>query len=63
MIAKALQTYGAYIVDTGGALAVRGVTDQNLGSNSWASVNTPKAPNISNIPWSQFRVLQLQSCN
>ncbi len=62
-IAKALQTYGAYIVDTGGALAVRGVTDQNLGSNSWASTNTPKGANISNIPWNLIRVLQIQSCN
>lgn len=62
-IAKALQVYGAYIVDTGGALAVRGVTDQNLGSDSWASVNTPKAANISDLPWDQIRVLQIQSCN
>lgn len=63
MIAKALQVYGAYIVDTGGALAVRGVTDQNLGSDSWASVNAPKAASISNLPWDQVRVLQIQSCN
>ena len=62
-IAKALQVYGAYIVDTGGALAVRGVTDQNLGSNSWASVNAPKAANISNLPWDMIRVLQIQPCN
>lgn len=62
-IAKALQVYGAYVVDTGGALAVRGVTDQNLGSDSWASVNTPKAANISDLPWDKLRVLQIQSCN
>jgi hypothetical protein len=62
-IAKALQTYGAYVVDTGGALAVRGVTDLNLGSDSWASVGAPKAANISNIPWSSLRVLQITPCN
>lgn len=62
-IAKALQVYGAYIVDTGGALAVRGVTDLNLGSDSWASVNAPKAASISDLPWDKIRVLQIQSCN
>lgn len=63
MIAKALQTYGAYIVDTGGALAVRGVTDQNQGGNVWNSLQVPKGANIPDIPWSRIRVLQIQSCN
>jgi hypothetical protein len=62
VIAKALQTYGAFVVDTGGALAVRGVTDQNQGGSSWAAVNTPKGANISNIPWQLIRVLEIQSC-
>jgi hypothetical protein len=61
MIAKALQTYGAYVVDTGGALAIRGVTDQNIGTK-WSSVGTPKARDISNLPWDQIRVLQIQPC-
>jgi hypothetical protein len=63
LIAKALQTYGAYVVDNAGAIGVRGVTDQNLGDTSWASVNTPKGGLISNLPWSQFRVLRIRSCN
>ena len=63
VIAKALQTYGAYIVDTGGALAVRGVTDQNQGGNQWASVRVPKGGNISDIPWRRLRVLRIQPCN
>lgn len=63
IIAKALQTYGAYIVDTGGALAVRGVTDQNQGGNQWASVRVPKGGNISDIPWRRLRVLRIQPCN
>ncbi len=63
ILAKALQTYGAYVVDTGGALAVRAVTDQNLGSTSWASVNTPKGALINDIPWDRMRVMQIQSCN
>jgi hypothetical protein len=63
VIAKALQSYGAYVSDTGGSLAIRGVTDVNLGTTTWAWANTPKGPSLSNLPWSSFRVLQLQSCN
>jgi hypothetical protein len=63
IIAKALQTYGAYVVDSSGAMSFRGVTDQNLGATNWASVNTPKGGSLSNLPWSSMRVLQIQSCN
>jgi hypothetical protein len=63
VIAKALQTYGAYVVDTGGSLSIRGVTDMNAGSATWASAGTPKGPNLSNLPWSSVRVLLIQSCN
>ncbi len=63
VIAKALQTYGAFVSDTGGSLALYGVTDQNLGSTTWAWANTPKGPSLSNLPWSQFRVILIQSCN
>jgi hypothetical protein len=63
VVAKALQTYGAYVSDTSGSLAIRGVADMNLGSKNWAWANTPKGASLSNLPWSQFRVIQLQSCN
>jgi hypothetical protein len=62
-IAHALQTYGAYVVDTGGAMALYGVTDMNQGNVTWSSVGMSKAPSLSNLPWSSFRVLQIQSCN
>jgi Putative Ig domain len=63
IVAKALQNYGAYVSDTSGSLAIRGVADMNLGSKNWAWANTPKGPSLTNLPWSQFRVLQIQSCN
>jgi hypothetical protein len=62
-IAHALQTYGAYVVDTGGAMALYGVTDMNQGNVTWSSVGMTKAPSLSFLPWSSFRVLQIQSCN
>ena len=63
VIAKALQKYGAFVSDTGGSLAIRGVTDMNLGTDTWAAAGTPKGPSLSNLPWSSFRVLTIQSCN
>ena len=62
-IAHALQTYGAYVVDTGGAMSLYGVTDMNQGNVTWSSVGMTKAPSLSNLPWSSFRVLQIHSCN
>lgn len=62
-IATALQTYGAYVVDTGGALALYAVSDMNTSNTTWASVGMTKLPSLSNLPWSSFRVIQIQSCN
>lgn len=62
-IAHALQEYGAYVVDTGGRLAIRGVADVNLGDNSWASAATPTQAGLSELPWDRVRVLQSPSCN
>ena len=62
-IAHALQTYGAYVVDTGGAMALYGVTDMNQGNVTWSSVGMSKAPSLSFLPWNSFRVLQIHSCN
>ena len=63
IIAKALQKYGAFVSDTGGSMALRGFTDVNAGSATWSSAGTPKGPSLSNLPWSSFRVLTIQSCN
>lgn len=62
-VAIALQTYGAYVVDTSGALALYAVSDMNAGNTSWASVGMTKFPSLSNLPWSSFRVIKIQSCN
>ncbi len=63
VIATALQVYGAYVADTGGALAIRGVADLNLGPVTWAGSNTPKGGSLSMLPWTRFRVLLLEPCN
>jgi hypothetical protein len=62
-LARALQRYGAYVVDTGGALAVRGVSDINLRDNSWATAGTPTGAGLSDLPWDRMRVLQMRPCN
>ncbi|MGA2962343.1 MAG: Ig-like domain repeat protein [Candidatus Korobacteraceae bacterium] len=63
IIATALQTYGAYVVDTSGALALYAVNDINTSNTTWASVGMTKFPSLSSLPWSSFRVIQIQSCN
>ena len=62
-LARALQRYGGYIVDTGGALAVRGVSDLNFPDNSWAAAGTPTQAGLFDLPWDRMRVLQLRPCN
>jgi hypothetical protein len=59
VMAKALQTYGAYVSDHGGAVAFYGQTDMNAGNMTWASVGVPKEPSLSNLPWNLFRVLSI----
>jgi hypothetical protein len=64
VIAKALQTYGAYISDTGGSMAVYGQSDINPGNLKWREIGVPKnSPSLSNLPWDRVRVLTIQSCN
>ena len=59
-LAKALQNYGAYVSDTGGALAFYGQTDMNAGNQTWASVRVPKNGFLWQLPWSRMRVLDLK---
>jgi hypothetical protein len=61
-IAIAMQNYGMYVVDTGGALALYGVTDTNAGNTTWASVGMTHAPSLSWVPWSQMQVIQWSVC-
>jgi hypothetical protein len=58
-LAKALQNYGAYVSDTGGALAFYGQTDMNARNRTWASVGVPKNASLWDLPWSRVRVLDL----
>jgi hypothetical protein len=59
VIAKALQIYGAYVSDHGGALAFYGQTDMNAGNMTWSSIGVPKDPSLANLPWNSFRVLSV----
>jgi hypothetical protein len=62
-IAKALQKYGAFIVDQGGInVTLYGQTDQNVGNTTWASISVPKNPSLTFLPWSSMRVLKMENC-
>jgi hypothetical protein len=63
IIARALQRYGAYVVDTGGSVAIRGIADMNSYEGSWASVRISISPTLSDLPWQEMRVLKITSCN
>jgi hypothetical protein len=59
--AHALQTYGAYVLDTGGSIAMFGESNLN-GGLAWSSLGVPNGPSLSSLPWGSFRVLQLTAC-
>jgi hypothetical protein len=68
MIAHALQNYGGYIVDYGGAFEIKGFTDQNTtinGGITWSSVGVPmdQGGDLSMLPWNQMQVVTMVSCN
>jgi hypothetical protein len=65
IIAVALQKYGAINVDYADVPLVRGVTDQNAGVPSWASVGVPvdQYNNLAMIPWKRLRVIATQRCH
>jgi hypothetical protein len=57
-IAKALQTYGAYVGDRGGSFEVRAV--EKTGDDTvWTSRGIPINGTLSDLPWSSVRVLQI----
>ena len=59
IIAKALQTYGAYVSDTGGSIAFYGEADNNAGDLQWSAVGVPEDASLANLPWGQMQVLQV----
>jgi hypothetical protein len=63
VVARALQTYGAYVADVSGSLELRGEANLDRGYDAWAlaGMPSPKAE-LSNLPWSRFRVLDMASC-
>lgn len=63
VIARALQTYGAYVADTSGSLEVRAEANLNRGYDAWAKVGvSDNSPSLSFLPWAKFRVLKLIGC-
>jgi len=62
-IAHALQTYGAYVGDTGGSLAIFGEANIDRGYDAWSLAGVPAGSGyLNSLPWGSFRVLQLQAC-
>jgi len=63
VIGHALQMYGAYLGDTGGSLGFSAEPNLDRGYDAWSLAGVPAtAPSLANLPWSGFRVLQLQPC-
>jgi hypothetical protein len=59
ILATALQTYGAFVSDTGGTVAFYGQTDANVGNVTWSGIGVPKDASLANLPWYRMRVLSL----
>jgi hypothetical protein len=63
VIARALQQYGAYVVDTSGSLAIRAESSLLRGYDAWAKAGVPtQGASLSDLPWSGMHVLQLRAC-
>jgi hypothetical protein len=64
VVARALQTYGAYVADLDANITLRGEPTLDRGYDAWAKVGmtTVPHPSLANLPWGRFKVLQLQPC-
>jgi hypothetical protein len=64
VVARALQTYGAYVTDVSGSLEVRGEASLDRGYDAWTLVGMPgpPKPSLVDLPWKRFRVLAMTSC-
>jgi hypothetical protein len=62
-IARALQTYGAVLVDTAGSLAIRGESTALRGYDAWAKAGVPRDdPSLAGLPLDRMQVLAFESC-
>ena len=62
VLAHALQTYGAYLGDTGGSVSFFAEAPLDRGYDAWSLVGVPAFASLSNLPWDHFRVLTLHRC-
>ena len=59
----ALQRYGAYVIDTGGSVALYGQSDLGRGFDAWAKAGVPAdSPSLTDLPWASMRVLAMSRC-
>jgi hypothetical protein len=62
-IATALQKYGAYVVDTGGSVALYAQSNLNRPFDAWAKAGlSANDPNLHRFPWQHMRVLSMPHC-
>jgi hypothetical protein len=66
VVAKALQSYGAYVWDAGSdRLDIRAESNISRGYDAWAKVGVPSQigqASLAALPWNQVRVLQITQC-
>jgi hypothetical protein len=66
VLAKALQTYGAYVWDAGSdRLDLRAESNISRGYDAWAKIGVPSQigqASLAALPWSQVRVLKITQC-
>jgi hypothetical protein len=66
IVAKALQTYGAFVTDAGSSLEVRAESTIDRGYDAWAKVGIPDSwpggPTLTDLPWDRVRVLTMRPC-
>jgi hypothetical protein len=63
IIAVALQHYGAYVVDTGGSVALYAESDLDRPFAAWSRAGVPAdAPSLADLPWGSMRVLSMTQC-
>jgi hypothetical protein len=63
VIAVALQQYGAYVIDTGGSVALYAQSNLGRPYDAWARAGVPStSPSLSNLPWHSMRVLPMTQC-
>ena len=66
IVAKALQTYGAYVWDAGSdRLDIRAESNISRGYDAWAKVGVSSQigqASLAALPWNQVRVLQITQC-